>query len=249
MDFTDQARPSESVRLLIDAVQEISTARSLPEIMGIVKRTARLGAEAEGASFVLKEGENCYYADEDAISPLWQGRRFPMTRCVSGWSMLHRLAVVIPDITKDSRIPQDVYRPTFVRSLVMVPIRSREPLGAIGVYWAHCHQADDNLVSWLKALADATSAGLESVLAQQEVHALRHQMNGAASPNGDAPVRMCAWTRRLWHNGQWLSVEAFLHERYGLDVTHGMSEEALQTLKQGLQTLEQPQKQTLPAQA
>ena len=35
---------------------------------------------------------HCYYADEDAISPLWKGQRFPMSACISGWAMLNRQA-------------------------------------------------------------------------------------------------------------------------------------------------------------
>ena len=50
--------------------------------------------------------------------------------------MQHRIPVVIPDIYADPRIPHDAYRPTFVKSLAMVPIRQLEPLGAIGNYWA-----------------------------------------------------------------------------------------------------------------
>ena len=38
---------------------------------------------------------------------------------------------MIPDIYVDPRIPADAYRPTFVKSLVMVPIRIKAPIGAI----------------------------------------------------------------------------------------------------------------------
>src|SRR5262249_56843927 len=54
-----------------------------------------------------------------AIAPLWKGQRFPMSACISGWSMLNRCPAVISDIYADSRIPHDAYRPTFVKSLVM----------------------------------------------------------------------------------------------------------------------------------
>lgn len=222
-----------SPTLLIKAVQEVSTAESLDAIVAIVSRTARAGTGADGVSFVLREGDQCAYVDEDSIAPLWKGRRFPLNECVSGWAMLHRQTVTIPDITLDLRVPQDAYRPTFVRSLVMVPIRSQAPLGAIGAYWATPHQASPEVVHWLQALADATSAGLESVRAAGEIAGLRRE--GSHPPHADLPretVRMCAWTKRLFHNGQWMSIEAFLRSRYGVEITHGMSDDVLSRLKQ-----------------
>lgn len=199
--------------------------------MAIVSRATRSGAAADGASFILREADDCYYADEDAVSPLWKGRRFPMTSCISGWAMMQRQPVVVPDVTLDARIPQDVYRAVFVRSMVMMPVRSHDPIGAIGVYWARTHAPDNSVVLWLQALADATSAAIECVLAQQEVRELRARMRDSAPPMETGPVRMCAWTRRFWHKGRWISVEAFLHERYGIDVTHSISEEALEKLR------------------
>lgn len=227
-----------SASLLIQAVQEVSRATSLPDIIRVVNRTARIGAAADGVSFVLRDGDKCFYAEEDSIAPLWKGRRFPMNECVSGWTMLHRQAAVIPDITLDLRIPQDAYRPTFVRSLVMVPIRSQAPLGAIGAYWATIRTFSPALVHWLQALADATSAGMEAVRAASEASALRRAGGLIAEANPAAEtLRMCSWTKRLFHNGQWMSIEAFLRTRYGLEVTHGMSEDALSRFKQEMAAL------------
>lgn len=77
--------------------------------------------------------------------------------------MLNRQSVVIPDIYADPRIPHDAYRPTFVRSLIMVPIRARDPIGAIGVYWAGNHTADPDQVALVQALADTTCVAIENV--------------------------------------------------------------------------------------
>lgn len=226
---------SPSPALLIQAVQDISTAGSLAAIIRIVNTTARAGTGADGIAFVLREGDECHYIDEDSITPLWKGRRFPINACISGWAMLHRQAAAIPDIMLDPRIPQDAYEPTFVRSLVMVPIRSQAPLGAIGAYWAVIRQFEPTLVTWLQALADAASAGIEAVRANEEVAELRR--TGSRPPHGETTpelVRMCAWTKRLYHAGQWVSIEAFLRSRYGLQVTHGMSDEARVRLQQEL---------------
>ena len=142
--------------------------------------------------------------------------------------------MAIPDITVDLRIPQDAYQPTFVRSLVMVPIRSSAPVGAIGAYWPETRLFASDIVHWLQALADATSAGIEALRANDEIgtlHAIRDQSN-PPTPRPPENVRMCAWTKRLFHRGKWISIEAFLDTRYGIQVTHGMSEDALARLKQ-----------------
>ncbi|MEO4048927.1 diguanylate cyclase [Pseudomonas sp. CAU 1711] len=148
---------------LIRAVQELSMARDADRVAAIVRQAARGLTGADGATFVLRDGDCCFYRDEDAISPLWKGKRFPMSLCISGWVMLNRRATVIPDIYQDPRIPHEAYRPTFVKSLVMVPIRIQEPIGAIGTYWAWPHRANDTQVELLQALADSTSIALENI--------------------------------------------------------------------------------------
>ncbi len=39
-------------------------------------------------------------------------------------------------------------------------------------------------------------------------------------------ITVCAWTKRVKHNGQWVSFEDFLADRYHLRFTHGISDEA-----------------------
>lgn len=162
LTFTHPTRLGRSGEL-IAVVQRLSLARSLPEIQAIVRRAARRLTGADGATFILRDGDRCFYADEDAISSLWKGQRFPMHACVSGWVMTQRRPVVIEDIFKHPRIPQDLYRPTFVRSMAMVPIRRADPLGAIGNYWATRHRAGEQEVELLQALADSTAVAMENV--------------------------------------------------------------------------------------
>jgi hypothetical protein len=87
-----------------------------------------------------------------------------MSACISGWAMLNRQHAVIEDIYADPRIPADAYRPTFVKSLVMVPIRTESPIGAIGNYWATRHLATDDEVRLLQTLADSSSIAIENVM-------------------------------------------------------------------------------------
>lgn len=57
-------------------------------------------------------------------------------------------------------MPHAAYRPTFVKSLAMMPVRDRDPIAAIGVYWATKHQATDIELRVLKVLADASALAL-----------------------------------------------------------------------------------------
>ncbi|HEY5748806.1 MAG TPA: ATP-binding protein [Chryseolinea sp.] len=158
-----QTSDSSALKLLVITVQELSLARNLETVMKIVRTAARQLTGADGATFILREGDLCFYADEDAISPLWKGSRFPMSRCISGWAMLNKTAAVIEDIYKDDRIPHDAYRPTFVKSLAMVPIRTLAPIGAIGNYWATPHMPTAEEMSLLQSLADITAVTIENV--------------------------------------------------------------------------------------
>ncbi len=153
-------------RLLV-AVQQLSLADSLEEVQQVVRTAARDLGACDGATFVLRDGDQCYYADEDAIAPLWKGHRFPLEACVSGFAMLHRTPIAIPDIYADERVPHEAYRPTFVTSMLMVPVRTLDPIAAIGTYWAEPHTPTDTEVSLLQGLANATSVALDKV----QVHA------------------------------------------------------------------------------
>ena len=153
----------QAMERLVMVVQELSLARTLDQIMAIVRHAARELTGADGASFVLRDNGYCYYADEDAIAPLWKGKRFPLEICVSGWAMLNRKPAVIEDIYDDPRVPSEAYRPTFVKSMAMVPIRSLDPVGAIGTYWATRRMPKPEEVKLLQALANSTSVAMENV--------------------------------------------------------------------------------------
>jgi len=96
-----------------------------------------------------------------------------MDICISGWAMRHRLPVAIEDIYSDRRIPHDTYRPTFVKSLAMVPIRTLDPVGAIGNYWASSHRPTPEELELLQALADTTAVAIENVHVYEELESAR----------------------------------------------------------------------------
>jgi two-component system CheB/CheR fusion protein len=150
-------------RLLLAAIRDLSLCRSRQDVMEIVRTAGRELTGADGVTFVLRENDQCYYAEENAIAPLWKGQRFPLTMCVSGWVMMNRRGVAIEDIHDDPRVPAEAYRATFVQSLAMVPVRAADPVGAIGAYWAHRHHASDAEMERLQMLADAAALALVNV--------------------------------------------------------------------------------------
>jgi signal transduction histidine kinase len=143
-------------------MEQLSQARSLDDVIELLRRTARRVVGADGIAVVLREGDTCHYVAEDAEEPLWQGQRFPADICVSGWAMMHRETVVIPDIADDPRVPYQAYKSTFVRSILMVPIGAVEPVAAVGAYWATTHEPNSDEIALLEALARGAATALEN---------------------------------------------------------------------------------------
>ncbi len=160
---------TRSIEQLVEVVQQLSVAQDMPQITAIVCTAARQFTRADGASIVLRDSNECFYADEDAIGPLWKGQRFPASTCISGWVMNNREPLAIRDIYKDMRISAETYRSTFVRSMAMVPIGVQGPIGAIGIYWAAPHTTTPEQIGLLQALAESATAAIENLRVRQEL--------------------------------------------------------------------------------
>jgi signal transduction histidine kinase len=182
---------------LVQIVQELSLTRSIEAVTAIVRRAARELTGADGATFILRENQDCYYVDEDAISPLWKGQRFPSGNCISGWVMLNKQPVAIEDIYADDRIPHEIYRPTFVRSLVMVPIRTIDPIGAIGNYWATRHTPTAGQIQILQALADITAVAIGNISLYTE---LERRVNERTAELSAVKASMEAFSYSISHD-------------------------------------------------
>ncbi len=162
-------RLNERLKILVQAIQQLAAANSLEAVQQNLVSAVRSMLGCDAATLVLREGDQVYYLDEDAIEPLWKGRRFGMDACISGWVITENQAAVIEDIYTDARIPQDIYSPTFVRSLAMVPIHTIEPLGALGAYWQKPHRASDEEVGLLDALSYAAARAIETIQLTQQL--------------------------------------------------------------------------------
>ncbi len=169
--------------VLVRALTTLARARTLSDVTQTVRTVARQLLHSDGITFVLRDNGYCHYIDEDAIGPLWKGQRFPLHSCMTGWVMLHRQPAVIPDIFSDPRIPQDAYRKTFVRSMMCVPIRADDPIGALGSYWASHHEATPAQVEILQMLADAASVAMENVRLMGELREAKDRAEAQATEN------------------------------------------------------------------
>jgi GAF domain-containing protein len=150
-------RPLEVAR------DRLQIAKTRQDIIAIVRASARAACSADGVTFVLREYSFCHYVEEDAITPLWKGQKFPMTSCISGWAMLNKKTAVIADIFADARIPHDVYRKTFVKSLIMCPIGFATPMAAMGAYWRDQHSFSEREVAAVETLAAHVSEAMSRV--------------------------------------------------------------------------------------
>jgi PAS domain S-box-containing protein len=162
--------------LLREASERLGAARSIAAVVEALRLTARDALDAEGIAVALKDGDQCYYVAEDAIGPLWRGNRYAADSCISGWVMRHRQTTVIADVRTDPRVPQDAYRATFVRSLIMAPIGTPEPVAALGAYWSDPGDHGPEVIDRLQMLAQLAGTAIENarlIHAMEESERLR----------------------------------------------------------------------------
>lgn len=226
--FTPVASSSDVLDLLVDAIEDLSQARSVEDIAVIVRTAARRLSGADGVSVVVRDGDRCRYLDEDSIGPLWKGMSFPLSACVSGWAMMNGKTAVIADIYADPRVPHEAYRPTFVKSMVMTPVRPSDPVAAIGAYWAHEREPTEREIELLQAVARVTATAFENVTLYASlkeanerreflIHELDHRVkNTMASVQGLARQTLCS------SDDKESFVESFTARLQALSRAHGL---------------------------
>jgi signal transduction histidine kinase/ActR/RegA family two-component response regulator len=148
---------------LLEAVQALARTQELEAVTRVVLGAARHLTGADGVSFVVREGDQLHYVDEDAIAPLWRGERVPVSSRTCGWAIVHGKNVTIDDVHADARADAEACRGTFVKGVAIVPIRREEPLGAIGAYWAREHRASDREIFVLETLANAAAGAIANL--------------------------------------------------------------------------------------
>ncbi|EHJ47580.1 GAF sensor hybrid histidine kinase [Solidesulfovibrio carbinoliphilus subsp. oakridgensis] len=154
---------------LAQAAQALSMAKDLASMMAIVVKAARELSGAQGASFILPDGDDCFHAAEDAVEPLWKGRRFPKKNCLSGWVLDNGEPAVIQDVAGEPGALPGVCQGTFIRSLVIAPVGREAPVAALGIYWATGLAPDPEAVRLLYSLADLASVVMENLRLYDEL--------------------------------------------------------------------------------
>src|ERR1700761_8930756 len=97
---------------LLQAARQLARARSLDDVVEIVRATARHVTGADGVTFVRCVGDHCEYVAEDAMQPFRAGQRFKVSECVPGWVIRHGEAAIISDIAADDRVSDALYAGT-----------------------------------------------------------------------------------------------------------------------------------------
>ncbi len=147
---------------LITVIQDLSLARTSPEIHRVISRAARRLNQANGSALVLTDDRVARHVDEDGTGPGWKGRRIPLDSDIAGWCVRHRRPVVVDDVRADIRLPVAPYWSTPVTSLLAVPIRGRQPMGALVNYWTETHRAGPDDIRLLQTIADSAALALEN---------------------------------------------------------------------------------------
>jgi len=120
---------------LLRCARELAPLRTIEEVGAVACKLARSLVGSDGVCVAMRDGAFVHYIAEDAISPLWKGKHFPIEQCISGWVIVHATPAAVPDLEAEPRIPLNLYRNTFVKSLVMVPVSTGNPIAAVGAYW------------------------------------------------------------------------------------------------------------------
>jgi len=99
------------------------------------------------------------------------------------------------------------------------------PLGRAGIAWAIEVPSPPAFIVANAAVRIAVLALLAFLVARtaRQTRELRGRV--------DDLVRMCAWSRTVEYQGEWLSFEDYLKRRFNLDTTHGIAPEHRERLQ------------------
>lgn len=148
---------------LVGVVQALSQARDISAIARIVGDAARELTGADGATFVLRDGDECRCVEQTGADQNWKGKRYPIESTVTGRAMETGRPVVIEDVNDHPWIKPGTFSAGMTHSLAVVPIRRTDPLGAIATSWAMHHIPSAEELVILQALADVTAVAWENV--------------------------------------------------------------------------------------
>lgn len=167
-------------KLMSDALDLLGRAGSVDEALEVLRCHARALGGADGVAVIRRDGDEVVFVGEDAIAPLWTGKRFPIRDSIAGLAMLERRPIFVPDIHADTRVSVLPYHATFVASLAVFPLGIGDPVAALGVYWAKEHPVEPDALALLDTLARSANATFERLAVASEIADSRR--GGSAAP-------------------------------------------------------------------
>jgi hypothetical protein len=84
-------------KLMSDALDLLGRAASIDDALAILREHTRALGGADGVTLARREGDEVVFVAEDAIAPLWTGRRFPIADSISGLAMVEPDALALLD--------------------------------------------------------------------------------------------------------------------------------------------------------
>ena len=153
---------ADQARIVFTVLDRLSSARTTQGVVDTLGSAVRDLTSADGITVMLRDGGYVQCVGDDPVDPLWDGQRIPLDSCLGGWVILNRQSAFVEDVDTDSRVSRITLANRAVRSYAVFPIRSGEPLGALGVYWTERLQVDQHLVSTLQTLANACAMAIEN---------------------------------------------------------------------------------------
>lgn len=160
----DSATPGVAqLRLLSDALDELSSAKSDEDVVRVCGTLAQKACDVSGISLVLARGEEFHFAPGSNPDTLSHAIRSKVITHISGWALQAGQTAVVPDVHCDERTRLHTNGTAFARSLVVVPVGKPAAFSAITFAWSQEHWPSASEVLALEMLARA--AGL--VLSQR----------------------------------------------------------------------------------
>ena len=141
------------------AVQAICGASALEELMASTLDGARRLTGADGATLIWQTDGGCWCLDDDTESPR-QERRARPGDAVAAWLTRARMPAIIADIANDAISLRDSCLLPSARSLVIVPIRTQEPIGTLVAWWRNARTLPATHALMLELLAESARLGI-----------------------------------------------------------------------------------------
>ncbi len=159
---------STMVERLMPLLKELFIAHDEESIKIIVSKAVRDLTGADLATCDLFDKYMTQKAFEGTTVPLTV-QPFPLESYIAERIMADPEPLIIDDLQADDRIPDDIYRPVYIKSLIAIPIGRDAPFGAVTAYWSTNYSPESEVVKILNSLSELACAAMENILGLREM--------------------------------------------------------------------------------